>query len=230
MKKNKTRILIALVLIVAAWLAIAKIHAQSSSPQFFITWQAKSYAPAGYQGKILPTAGSRVTASFDLIDSGKVADLTGQTIYWYLNDELVSNTPGKQTVSFIAPDIAPGILTLRIQLPFYRNNFLIKTAQIPVLLPEAVIESPYPGGVFGVTSVNLKGIPYFFNVPNPLALSFSWSVNGQTAASEENPDELAATINPDARSGSTLNVSLNIRNLKNSAEAAGKNLTLTFAK
>ncbi len=231
MKKEQTaKILIAFVLILASWFMGAKGHAQSSSPQFLITWQAKSYAPPEYRGRILATAGSPITASFDLIDGGKVADLTNQTIYWYLDDQLISNAPGKQTVSFLAPDTAPNILKLRIQLPSYNNNLLLKVVQIPVVTPEVVIESPYPDGTVGGSSISLKGAPYFFNVLNPLALSFSWSVNGQTAESKENPDELIASINPDARTGSTLNIGLGAQNPKNNSEAADKNLVLTFVK
>jgi len=229
-KENVVKILIALAFVLAAGLAIAKSQAQVPSQQLLITWQAKNYAPAGYKGKVLPTAGSRITASFDLIENGKIADLSGQTIYWYLNDLLISNVPGIQTVNFLAPGSAPDVIRLKIQLPFYRDNLLSRAVQIPVVAPEVVIESPYPGGMVNGTSASLKAVPYFFSVLNPSALNFTWSVNGQTAESKENPDELVATINPDARSGSTINVGLTVQNPKNSSEAANQNLVLTFIK
>ena len=63
----------------------------TSRPQFMVSWQAQSYAPSWYQGKIFPTKGSRINVVFELVDGGKIADLSKLKVRWYLNDKLVLN-------------------------------------------------------------------------------------------------------------------------------------------
>jgi hypothetical protein len=205
---------------------------QQTKPKFLITWQAKSYVPPQYKGKVLPGAGSQIIASVELVDGGKLVDLSRQIIYWYANDNFVGGGEGVQTTSFNAGDNAPNTLSLRVQLPGYKNQnvLLIKTIEIPIAGPEVVIESPYPDGRFTNSPVQLKGIPYFFNVASQSDLGFTWSVNGETPPNAENPADLVVNINPDAPSGSTLNVGLTVQNPVNNSESASKIIGLTFIK
>ena len=106
----------------AALFAVSYFASAQTRPQIVISWRAESYAPPAYSGKILPTAGSPITVSFDVIDGGKPANLSGQIIYWYLNSDLIENRNGVQSVTFNAPSRAPSILELRIELPAYPNG------------------------------------------------------------------------------------------------------------
>src|SRR3989338_5844802 len=85
--------------VLAALIFANASFAQTSSPRVLLTWQAKNYVPAGYLGKALPSPSSIVTASVEIIDQGKIADLSKNNVYWYLNGSLVGSGVGKKTVS-----------------------------------------------------------------------------------------------------------------------------------
>ncbi len=55
---------------------LAGAQAQTTGPQLMVTWKARTYAPPGFDGKIMPTANSAITASVELIDGGKIIDLS----------------------------------------------------------------------------------------------------------------------------------------------------------
>lgn len=226
---KKILILAALVLFFLT-AGILRSTAQQTRPQFLITWRAESYAPPQFEGKILPTANSPITASFELFDGGGLVDLSKQTIHWYINNRLVGGGRGVQTIKFIAPSDAPDILGLRIQIPEFPGGFLLKVAQIPIVRPEAVIEAPYPDGQFSNVPLTVKGTPYFFNVKDPTFLSFVWSVNRETPQTSESPSELVVDLNPDAVSGSSLNIGLTIQNPANRLDSSSSNITLTLIK
>jgi len=195
-----------------------KTDAQSAgSPQMVVTWQAYgSYVPAKYADKALPNQSSRLTATLELIVNGKPVDLSGQTVYWYLNDNLTSSGAGKQYVVFSPFGTAPSFLTLEAELPSYNGNILTHDVQIPLVDPKAVIEAPHPSGQFSTNPITLQGIPYFFFTSDPGTLSYAWSVNGQTATAAENPQTLQINLGPTTPSGSSLLVALTINNSNNS--------------
>jgi hypothetical protein len=211
-----------------------KGSAQQTQPQFLLTWRTESYAPPGFRGKVLPTANSLITVSFELLSGNKLLDLSGQAIYWYLNDNVVAGSQGKQTITFYAPDYAPDVLNVQIQLPKFPGGLLFQSIKIPLVSPEAVIESAYPGGNFAGLSAQVKAVPYFFNVQNPLALNFVWNVNGETPQSAEDPTTLSVNLNSDAAPGSAINIGLTVQTVQNSSDAlpvaASANTTLTYVQ
>jgi hypothetical protein len=211
---------------VLLFVSVQTIHAQTS-PQFLVTWKASnSYIPSFYQGKALPSYGSRITASFELISNGNVVDLRSQTIYWYLDQILVGGGTGAQQVTFSPLGTPPDSLSLSIQLPSYNGSLLIHTVQIPFVNPGAVIYAPYPGNNFSANPLVLKAIPFFFNASSSNQLVYSWSVNSQTGSNTENPQEADIILPSGMSSGSSLDISLNIKNPLGSITASGeKSLT-----
>jgi hypothetical protein len=229
---NRVAFLRIAALAAAAFVAIglASEGRAQTEPQIFVTWRAESYAPPAYQGKILPTAGSIITASLEVISGGRPADLSKETIYWRVNDFLVENRPGVKTISFNAPEETPDILSLEIMLPFYKDSTLLKVIQIPLVRPEAVIEAPYPGKRFSGTRLKMAGLPYFFKTNNVNSLGFSWSINGGVIIGAESPREFIVNLNPDAPVGSTLNIGLTVNNPGFAGEAASASTVLTRAQ
>ena len=95
-----------------------------------------------------------------------------------------------------------------------------------MVLPEAVIDAPYPNGQFSQNPVSVTALPYFFNISNPSNLSYTWSVNGQTGSNTENPEEAQITLPQGTQSGTGLSVSLSIKNSNDSTiGTASANLT-----
>lgn len=211
-------------------------RAQTPGLKFLVTWQAKSYVPPQYSGKILPTMGSRITVVFDVVSGGKIVDLSGQPISWYLGEQTLGSGRGMQSITFLAPDGSAGYIDLRIELQqddqskLRISQLLIKTLQIPIVNPEAVIEAPYPGGIFGGYSPQVSGMPYFFSVSSPSALNYTWSVNGENPQNAENPSLLTVDLNQDAPLGSTISIGLTIQDPRNATAAAQAYTGLTLGK
>ena len=210
-------------------LAAPVAHAQTaSSPTFLITWKTTgSYIPSFYIGKALPTYGSKITASLELVSpQGKILNLSGQTIYWYVNDVLVGGGAGVQQVTFPPIGDAPNTANLRVTLPNYNGSYLIHEINIPMVLPEAVIYAPYPNGQFTQNPVAVQAILYFFNIADPSGLSYAWSVNGQAGSNAENPETAQITLPQGTQSGTSIATSLSVENSNDSTVAtASANLT-----
>ncbi len=202
--------------------------AQTSKPQFLITWKADSYAPADFQGKILPTAGSLITTSFELIDQGKPADLSQEMVYWYVNNDFLRGGNGLQSIRFQAPQAAGGAIDLRVEIPNYKPGAQLKTIEIPVASPKAVIEVPFPNGEFSASQLELTGQAYFFNVRSLSRLNFSWNINGQTPTGAENPATLKVNIGQDVPVGYPVNIVFTAQNPDSVLEKASKNISLVY--
>jgi hypothetical protein len=204
-------------------------HAQTaSSPQFLVTWKASgSYVPSFYQGKALPTLGSKITASVELISNGRLVDLSSQNIYWYEDEVLVGGGQGVQQVTFPPFGTPPSSLILDVEIPQSDLGYLTHTVDIPFVNPMAVIESPYPDQEFSTNPLTVQGIPFFFDATSSDNLLYGWSVNGQTGTNTENPNLAEITLPQGTPGGTNVGVSLSISNLSGSTVAAA-NQNLTF--
>ena len=208
--------------------AHAQTSASASSPWFLITWKTTgSYIPSFYLGKALPTYGSNITASLELISpQGQILDLSQQTIYWYEDDNLVGGGVGVQSATFPPIGDAPNTVNLRVTIPNYNGAYLVHAINIPMVLPEAVLYAPYPNGQFSQNPISVTAIPYFFNISDPSKLSYTWSVNGQNGSNAENPEVAQITLPQGTPSGTGVDVSLSLGNPNDSTVAtASANLT-----
>ncbi|MBI2888766.1 MAG: hypothetical protein HYY10_02465 [Candidatus Liptonbacteria bacterium] len=213
--------------------ALLLAHA-ATPPQIVISWRADTYTPPGYAGKALPTSNSVIAASLDILANNKGTDLSGQLIYWYVNNRLAGSGKGRTSITFRAPSAAPDTLALRVEVPGYPGGAIIKSINIPVVVPESVIVAPLPLLRFTPPSTTLTGAPYFFNVRDPLLLKFEWGANytalpaGQTDnAPKGDPRVLTLNLNPDAPKGAPVRVTLGITNPLREAEGAQSFITLT---
>lgn len=204
-------------------------HAQTiAGPQFMITWSTdQSEIPSFYTGKSLPSYGNYVTAEVTLLVNGRPVDLSGQTIYWYLNDVLIGGGTGVQKLTFLPFGTPPGSMTLKVDLPGYGGQDLSHETFLPFVTPVAVIMAPYPGGSFSTNPVAVSALPYFFDASSS-ALSYSWAVNGQTGTNAENPQSAEITLPQNAPSGSSLTITLGVTNPQNH-ESANTQSTLTYS-
>ena len=226
MKLYNKNLLIGSSVTIAVFLLLIVPQAHAANPQFLVTWKATgSYIPSAYIGKALPTYGSEITASLEMISNGKMINLSGQTIYWYLNSTLLGGGVGAQTITFPPLGEAPNAMVLEVDLPNYNGAFLIDTVAIPMVEPQAVIYAPYPSGQFSSNPVTIAAIPYFFNIGSPDNLSYSWSVNSQTGSNAENPEQAEITLPAGTTAGTSFAVSLSVENPGDSTQAtAAENL------
>ncbi len=210
-------------------LLLSAHFAFAATPQVLITWKTSgSYIPSSYPGKALPTYGSTITASLEIISDGKLVDLSGQTIYWYLNntDTLLGGGVGVQSISFPPLGQPPNVTTLEVELPFYPSGFLLRTIDIPMVQPQVVVDAPYPAGQFSSNPVTVTAIPYFFNTASPSNLSYAWTVNNQSGSNTENPNVAQITLPQGTAAGTSFIASVTVQNSNDSTQAtASANLT-----
>jgi len=205
--------------------------ADAASPQFLVSWQSKNYAPSWYQGKIFPTKDSMVEVSFELMDNGKIADLSKEKIRWYINDNLEKNEDsglGIKSLRFSMPDYPGRTTEVRIEIFHYKDAGVIgKIIDIPSVWPEVVIDAPYADNKIGVGLSVFKAFPFFFNVKNFYDLSAELSAMGQRVeGSGVNAWTLNLNIDSKAPKDTEINLSVSVKSLLKELEFANKSIQL----
>ncbi|MBI4993841.1 hypothetical protein HZC33_02720 [Candidatus Wolfebacteria bacterium] len=187
-------------------------------PQFLISWKAQSYAPNWYGGKIFPNRGSRIEVAFELIDNGKIADISKLRVRWYINDKLVLNEKqglGLKTYSFRVFDFPGQDIEARISVLGYKGgDQLDDLIIIPVVHSEAVIDAPYASRKIGVGNNSFFAYPFFFNISDLSKLSFQWFANSQVSQGDvDRPQKLDLNIDKKVPKDFEINLRLKINNL-----------------
>jgi hypothetical protein len=103
-----------------------------------------------------------------------------------------------------------GTISLRVELPNYQNQSLIKTVTIPIVTPEAIIEAPFFNNEFSWSPITLFARGYFFNTQSFSELLPSWLINGVTPESSGDPESLTLNIDPSLQNGTRITVNLEI--------------------
>ncbi|MEE8131707.1 MAG: hypothetical protein V3T98_01555 [Candidatus Paceibacterota bacterium] len=202
---------------------------KAASPQFLTSWQADSYTPSWYQGKIFPTRGSLINVSFELIDNNKIINLSRNKIRWYINDKLFKNEDsglGIKSLKFINNNPPGSDVEIKIAIVDYGANPLYKIIHIQIVMPEAIIDAPYPERKTSTGENSFRVFPFFFNIKDLNELSFEWLANEQTAGIAENPQELSLNIDTQTPSGIAINLKVIIKNITDQFEFASKNIKL----
>jgi len=204
-----------------------------ASPQFLVSWRAQNYAPSWYPGKILPANKTPIEISFELIDNGKLADLSKTKVRWYINDNLIKNENdglGIKKIKFNIPDYAGNETEVRIIVVDYLGGEQIdKIIAIPTVSPETVIEAPYLNGEIGVGTSNFRALPFFFNITNLNNLSVEWSANEQKSEGFfDNPWLLNLNIDSKTPLGTEIRLSALVKNPSKELEFASKNINLVI--
>lgn len=201
---------------------------RQNEPQFMVSWQAKSFVPFWYAGKILPTKGSQVSVSFELIDAGSLADLSKSRVRWYVNDKLVRNEDnglGIKSFQFTLPDYANFVTEVKITVLDYKSfSQLNKVVAIPSAAPKIAINAPFADLTAGKNP--FEAAPFFFNIKKLSDLSYTWSANNQTAENGGNatPWLIDLEIDPLMPKNSEMAFSVLAQNKSNSFEFAEKKL------
>lgn len=222
-----------LVILLFAFLFLNFVNAQSA-PIFLTSWKAQSYVPNWYQGKIFPAPGTPIEVKFELIDNGRIVDLSGTKVRWYLNDDLVRNEEsglGIKSLNFIAPQFGGRDVEIRIAVLNYGDNGgqLDEIVRIPVAKPEAVINSPYPDRLIGVGKSSFRATPFFFGTKDVSAdnFSFEWSIDGKKAEGFfENQSDFILDVGSQAPAGAKLRLSVLAKNLLKELEFASGDVQL----
>ncbi len=212
-------------------ISLISVNAQTAAqvgPQFLATWRSHNYAPSWYAGKIMATRGSWVDVSFELINNGKVVDLSKNKVRWYVNDDLRRNEDdglGIKNFYFGVDKLARDDIEVRIEIIDYAENPIGKTIIISLANPEVVIDAPYPERKIPSGINFFKAYPFFFNINDLSKLSFNWTVGGRSAESSAiDTSVLKLNIDKLAPSGFGIDVQATINNLLDEMEFASSRI------
>ncbi len=202
--------------------------AQTTELRPLLTWRAVTYVPDYYSRKALPIAGSDVIVALDLLDRGRPANLSSETVYWYLNDRFVSSGTGMTRISLKAPESAGrSVMEVRAVLPEFRGG-IAKTIRVPIFSPEVVIDHSILNRRLTTTSFDLRAQAFFFNVSRIEELSIIWKANGKEPATFTDPEHLRVTLADNVLPRTTIPVSLRIQNPYASFEFATVETLFTY--
>lgn len=209
---------------------VGQIGYAQTAPQFLITWRSHNYAPSWYAGKVLATRGSWVDASFDLIDGGKVVDLSKKKVRWYVNDDLRRNEDdglGIKNFYFGVDDLAREDIIVQVVIVDYSDQQIGKIITIPLARPGVVIDAPYSNSRLPSGTNMFRAYPYFFDIRDLSKLSFDWTVNGRPAENSSiSADTLKLNIDSLAPSGFEINIQALVKNLTDEFEFASGNVKM----
>lgn len=151
-----------------------------------LVWTAETYTPHTYQGRTLPSPGSKVTIEAIVHTSG--GDPRSLKYSWFLENVFQRNKSGYARDSFyFYVSQAPGNHhTVKLQIfNESRSFFEERTITIPIVKPELVIYPSNGNSYFfdrtGEISTILAGKkfsfiakPYFFSIKKLTDLTFEW--------------------------------------------------------
>jgi len=161
--------------------------AYAREPLFFSSWSPQNYAPSWFEGKRLPVNETPIRLSFELVsrnpgDEGKIVDISGREVRWYVNDEFYTKGNGLQTVIIKAPKYGREDIDIKISAVFYdsetgetylTNHYF----SIPLSSPRLILSSPlFPSTTLAGASFVVDAFPFFFNTMLG-GLDISWLVN-----------------------------------------------------
>lgn len=202
-------------------------RAQSAPAYLWITWRATTYVPPESNARALPIENSKIVAALDLVENGRPVSLANQTIYWYVNDELLTSGFGMTRVSVPVSGSAGQSFTLRASLPDFEGG-LAKSVTIPVANPLAVIRAEAPGGVARSSPFTVRAKPYFFDITSPDELAVDWKVNGVAPQTYNDPFTLNITLDSSVTPQSSITFALRLTNPAKVLEFATDQSTVLF--
>lgn len=225
MKKSKIKLNF-LVFNLCFWLLVFGFglfaKAQTNS-QVIIAWQAQDFSPAEYQGKTLPSLGSNIKLSLELVIQNKLQDLSKADIIWYADGKLLGRALGLKQTNFTANKGATDSYFIRAVIN-YKSQTYEGAINLPIVSPKIIIEIPSPADNFIISEKNIfQASPYFFNINNMKDLSFNWSVNNQIT---KGSNLLELDITPPFPSNQNFDIKVAAQNLNNKLEFSSKEINL----
>ncbi|MDE2001620.1 MAG: hypothetical protein KGI60_03610 [Patescibacteria group bacterium] len=202
-----------------------------TAPQFMVSWRALNYVPGDYVGKTFPSLNSPVEAGFNLINNGKLIDVSRYVISWYVDDNLVASGKGLTAVRLDTPSTQNELV--RVVIGNYNGSDISDTFLVPVLNPEVNLSAQTPNAntalnriALSATSHLFEARPFFFNAASLNNLRFTWDVNGQqTSGSAADPNFLSLDLTSQGTpQQKELTVTAGVSNLLNQLEIGAGSL------
>lgn len=182
-----------------------RIAENTASVQSFVTslsWATDTFVPAHYEGRALPSVGSRITVTAFPEIRGEAPENLLYT--WYIDAESqVRNVLAEQEFSFVALKNAP-FVSIMVEVSNLSQSVMIsKAIVIPLVKPTLVFDPAFPVSFVPTGQRDINAWPYYFHIANTNNLSYRWSFGGEAIIGiPPNPQELTLVIPETSGSGS----------------------------
>lgn len=210
----------------------------SQNVDFFIDWSAQTYAPAEYNGKALPTYGSKITLSATPLS---YISENNYIYNWLIDAEETPNNNGEPVVDFIANKTSGGEHSIYLTITDKKTDKVLKETGIiiPIFAPKSIIYKQMATGavlplnndnIFNSGSeVSLIALPFFFNrTISGRILDYQWKINNQKiGGAAQEPNKLSIAFPKNISAGTQYQLSLSIENPLDAFQFAEKNYKLT---
>ncbi|MEK9186341.1 MAG: hypothetical protein AAB885_02010 [Patescibacteria group bacterium] len=211
--KFKTGFYFLVVIFTFSFLFFHLVTAQAT-PEFMVSWKADSYVPSDYRGKILPSPSSSIEMAFELIDGGRIANISNNQVRWYVNGRLYRSGAGLKSITYVPAQFDRQNREAHIEIIGYRGLNLEKRFTVPVAEPSVVIVP--------ISQNEFRALPYFFNISSFNQLQFDWRANDLAPENiAEHPDLLTLS---NLAPGLPISLSVTVKNLNEILEIAGTSL------
>ncbi len=154
--------------------------------KFDLNWSADTYTPYEYQGRALPSQGSKVFIEAVIEISG--SDINDLKYSWFLDDifQGTKSGYGKDGFYFYVNQRPGNYQTVRLQIfNEDRSIFEEKSVKIPIVVPELVIHFSNGNSYFSDQASKISLVsadknssfvakPYFFSIKKLTDLEFEW--------------------------------------------------------
>ncbi len=214
--------------LITGWLFIYGAPTALAATEPIISWRAVSYVPAGFIGKVYPTANARVEAAVTLVDGNKIVNLSRNQIQWFLDDAPVGGATGQTSAVFNAGTVY-GNHVIRVAIS-YQGSTIENSRIFSIVKPEIVLTTPAPYQQIAIGKNAFRALPYFFNTTSLQDLRFTWLGNNQLLnLQQSSPDALNINFTSTGSGfSSDFNLTSTIENRLNPLEISTRNISLTI--
>lgn len=203
-----------------------------SEPLILLSWQAKNFAPAGFQGKNLPIINTPIVVGLDLIEKSQLVNLKNYEIRWYLDGNFADSGKGMTIFEFRGGKLGGADEhSIRAEIIDYNGQNLTKNLSVPLVKPQIVIVPPYQ--INGAPAVKFgdnyfEALPYFFNVGELGNLEINWDAAGvRTQGETANQNVLNLQIPTSTPNGLSLPIKVIIKNKNQPLEIYNQTINAT---
>lgn len=217
----KRKVLALTIFILFALFGAPFVRAQENAPQIIISWKANgSYAPPFFQGKILPTKNSSVSARLLVLENGQIANLAQTEVRWFLNNRLIGSSLGLTEIELFFSQLSGRSNSLSVTLRQYRGQDFNKSITLPIHPPKILIDESDLISIENKSAVRLRAYPFFFSVLDPTEILFKWRINRESREGiGRSGSDFFVNLSP-LESGAPLNLEVQAENMENFFEKA----------
>lgn len=210
-------------------------------PEFFIDWSAKTFVPADYLGKPLPTFQSTVTVSATALpNANNRFNEMDYTFNWTL-DNVKSLSSKTNTAEFTVSNGNGGKHSIYLRI-FDKNESLVNTYffTIPVSRHDIIVYKENGNGLLDDTNgiiyveagseVKFVAKPFFFNnISKESSLVYTWELDGKgIQRSRVNPDKLSLAFPSGLPGGASYTLTISVKNPFNATQVIKKDYKIAI--